>query len=442
MGSSSSSEKKDDTNAQAGMSYNVDIRPENSFNPQYKIHEEVYQPPRSEQNDLSRQVVDPFNPAVWCTSNLLPETHSNYKDHPSFEKGEQNKSEVPHDKFYNLAYNTSTSGAKPAVTEKVSFDKRECFKASRANYMKSNKSASISAIPPSKMLTRDDFMTKWFSWKNDFIKHMKLIDKGESNKQKWGMMLLNLMGPIGQEIYKSFAFDINEAKDNINVLLEKFDCYCIFGGRIKGDDEEIDKYVNSLKVMASKHLTDTNNIVKQKILKEIDKNKFTSKAKSFIPEFSFSLNIQSLSLKEITYIWMVYENVDYGKGEKIENLLVWNCHNCGGTHIINECPARGKRCNKCGNENHYWMRCPSQYVADCIYCGANHFIRQCPAYLNECSKCHRQNHFCWKCSIPKILNCNFCGMSHIASKSACYAINAICTKCYKRGHFVTKCNRR
>lgn len=194
--------------------------------------------------------------------------------------------------------------------------------------------------------------------------------------------------------------------------------------------------------MASKHMTDTNKIVKEKILMEIDKTRFIKKAESLILGFSFPSSIQSLTVKEITYIWMSYENVNFKRTEEIHKSLIKNCRNCGRTHEINNCRARGKRCNKCGNENHYWTRCPSQFIANCLYCGEGHFVRECPAYMNECSGCNRTNHFSWKCSIPKVLNCNYCGLTHIASKSACPAVNTICTKCYKRGHVPFKCYKK
>lgn len=194
--------------------------------------------------------------------------------------------------------------------------------------------------------------------------------------------------------------------------------------------------------MASKHMTDTDKIVKEKILKEIDEKKFVNTAKDLLPGFLFPLTLQLLSVKEITYIWMKCENVDFKKEEKIDNDLVKNCNNCSYTHIINKCAAYGKQCNKCGNYNHFWSRCPSQVVNGCLYCGEDHFMRQCLAYSNKCNRCLRLNHFSWKCQIPIIDNCNNCGFRHIASKTACRAINTICSKCHKTGHFVAKCKKR
>lgn len=343
------------------------------------------------------------------------------------------------DKSHNLTCNDKVN-VQPKFMTEIYVNKEKCNNEIQTIYLK-NKSA-IETTAPSKISTKDDFMTEWFSWKNEFLTYMKLIDQAESNKQKWGIMLLNRMGPIGQEIYRSFTFDKDHTEGNIDTLLRKFDFYCIFGGRKRGDDEDIDTYVNNLTVMASKYMTNTDEIVKEKILMEIDKGRFTRKAESLILGFSFPSCKQSLTVKEMTYIWMSYENANFKRSEEIHNFLVKNCNNCGRTHKVNNCYARGKRCNKCGNENHYWTRCPSQFFANCLYCGEGHFVRECPAYLNECNRCNRTNHFSWKCSIAKILNCNYCGLTHIASKSACPAINTICTKCRKRGHFPIKCFKK
>jgi len=100
-------------------------------------------------------------------------------------------------------------------------------------------------VPP-KFITKDEFVATWFLWKNDFLAYLRNIDKTEDKRQMWGIMLLNRMGPIGQEIHRTFPFyDKNE--EDINVLIKKFDIYCLYGDKER-DNEDIDKYINDLKV--------------------------------------------------------------------------------------------------------------------------------------------------------------------------------------------------
>ncbi|CAL1686039.1 unnamed protein product [Lasius platythorax] len=374
-------------------------------------------------------VIIPNKPHI---NNEFPKSCNDHKSHPNSERRTQDlfhKFDKPH----NLAFN-DTVNVQPKFMTETCVNKEKCNNENQTIDLKNK-----SVIAPPKISTKDDFMTKWFSWKNEFLTYMKSIDPEETKKQNWGIMLLNRMGPIGQEIHRGFTFDKDHTEGNIDILLKQFDFYCIYGGRRRGNDEDIDKYVNDLTVMASKYMTNTHEVVKEKILMEIDKGRFTRKAESLIPGFSFPSSIQSLTVKEMTYIWMSYENANFKRSAEIHDFLVKNCNNCGRTHEINNCRALGKRCSKCGNENHYWTRCPSQFFGNCLYCGEGHFIRECPAYMNECNRCNRTNHFSWKCSIKKVLNCNFCGLSHNASRSDCSAINTICNKCNRRGHVPSKC---
>lgn len=107
--------------------------------------------------------------------------------------------------------------------------------------------ASTAAIVPSKFISKDDFFTTWLSWKDEFLTYIKDIDKEEANRNIWGIMLLNRMGPVGQEIYRTFSFYDKNTEEDINVLIKKFDIYCMYRDK-KKVNEDIDKYVNDLKV--------------------------------------------------------------------------------------------------------------------------------------------------------------------------------------------------
>lgn len=40
-----------------------------------------------------------------------------------------------------------------------------------------------------------------------------------------------------------------------------------------------------------------------------------------------------------------------------EPKVIKNCKYCGGSHEVRKCPAYGKKCNKCGNLNHFAKVC-------------------------------------------------------------------------------------
>ncbi|XP_015434797.1 PREDICTED: uncharacterized protein LOC107190502 [Dufourea novaeangliae] len=225
-------------------------------------------------------------------------------------------------------------------------------------------------------------------------------------------MLLNLMGPIGQEIYNTFIFQSVNDRENVDVLLKKFDEYYMFAGK--------------------KKLPHGENVIKEKILVEINETKFTNIAKTLIPSFVFSSNYNGLLLMEIAFIWKCYDDND----------LLRDCTKCGYEHIENNCPALGKHCSKCNNWNHFGRRCPLIFVENCNYCGGAHFKRKCPAFNETCTKCNKKNHFSWKCQSVVIEFCRSCGMTHTASKAVCPANNTMCLFCNTMGHFSSRCYKK
>lgn len=122
------------------------------------------------------------------------------------------------------------------------------------NPTSSRKNNDIIITVPSKFITKNDFVTRWFSWKDEFFTYLKNIDPSDANKQTWGITLLNLIGPIGKQIHSTFRFYDDKPKEDIDVLIKKFDIYCLYGNKKKKDNEDIDTYVNKLKVWGNKIL--------------------------------------------------------------------------------------------------------------------------------------------------------------------------------------------
>lgn len=310
-----------------------------------------------------------------------------------------------------------------------------------------DKSANTAAIEPSKFITKSDFIATWFSWKNEFLAYVKDIDKAEANKQMWGIMLLNRMGPVGQEIHRTFSFYDKNAQEDINVLIKKFDIYCIYGDKRK-DDEDIDKYINDLKLAAvARNYADPMSIVKEKIIQDIGTQRFTGKAgllmehkrENFIPF------LQSLDLNDIILFWKQCEDLmAQGNNEEMPKQnsthatsTIIECNRCGTKHTRNRCPAWGVQCGKCKQFNHLMEYCKIKYVDDCTRCGTSHIQSRCPAFGELCTKCGKSNHFSWKCQIPFINNCSRCGNDHVAS--ACPAQGQICRRCDKPNHLEEQC---
>ena len=157
--------------------------------------------------------------------------------------------------------------------------------------------------------------------------------------------------------------------------------------------------------------------------------------------------LQELNTNEIIFLVNAYENqASRVKTEnflqKMENKRSFRYNiNCCGRHHFPEgiCPARGQRCYKCDELNHFAVTCNKLYIIDCINCGINHTENQCYAFGMQCSRCDGLFHFHWKCHSGRIPFCQNCGNSHVDVARKCLAFGKTCTKCGKIGHLSTVC---
>lgn len=284
-----------------------------------------------------------------------------------------------------------------------------------------------SVTPPQPFLTMDEFFENWQLWKDAFLKY-KASAKG-STQTEWENTLLNLMGPIGQEIYAKIKSPHQGMK--LDTLLKEFDEYRVFQAKRRLPRECIYEYMDELQeIIRWKNVQHGEDVIRQRILVEINQSEFTDAAKKLIPNFVFSSAYNSMTLKEIAFFWNFY-------------ISQKNCTKCGYDHTDSKsCPAIGKQCKKCNKLDHYTRRCPNSFIFNCKYCGGGHRIGHCPAFGETCTKCNKPNHFYWKCQLPRICQCRFCGMSHSADRSICPAVNTYCMFCSMKGHFSSKCTQR
>ncbi|CAL7938039.1 unnamed protein product [Xylocopa violacea] len=181
---------------------------------------------------------------------------------------------------------------------------------------------------PTQFMTVEEFFKNWHIWKNQFLLY-KTEATQVHNEQQWGNTLLNLMGPIGQNIYSTFTFESSNEIRNVDVLLEKFDEYSVFSNKKKLPLENVYEYINDLQVIVRDkniHVNENaDEMIRKKICKEIDKYQFTNAAKRMIPTFIFSSDFNKLTMKEIAFIWELY----------IDN----TCKRCGNNHGTQKCSA-------------------------------------------------------------------------------------------------------
>ncbi|XP_039308673.1 uncharacterized protein LOC105195994 isoform X2 [Solenopsis invicta] len=269
---------------------------------------------------------------------------------------------------------------------------------------------------------------------------MKNIDTAEEKKEMWGIMLLNRMGPIGQEIHRSIEeihktlpFYDKNTREDVNALIKKFDIYCVesvFKDK-KRDCKDVDEYVHDLHFIAiTRKYIDPAEIVKEKIIQDIIYvQRFTGKAALLIQSKGENLipYLQSLELNDIVLFWKQCDNLMARKIEKTPNQNSYvkphisiEYTRYGKEYNQSKCPAWGplfRLCSRCKHKrfNHFTNNSKVKYIDNCNNCGMGHIQSRCPAYGESCTKCGKKNHFSLKCETSFVNNCTRCGINHATS---------------------------
>ncbi|XP_017767709.1 PREDICTED: uncharacterized protein LOC108556220 [Eufriesea mexicana] len=139
----------------------------------------------------------------------------------------------------------------------------------------------VSVKPPRQFLTKDEFFDTWYIWKRNFLTFKKSLSK-DSYPKEWGDTLLNIMGPVGLDIYNTFIFSSPNERNNVDILLQKFDEYFLFLKNEvierynfftarKNKKQSIDNYIKYLRNKAKTcnfgNMTDS--LIRDKIILEI-----------------------------------------------------------------------------------------------------------------------------------------------------------------------------
>ncbi|CAK1547655.1 unnamed protein product [Leptosia nina] len=72
----------------------------------------------------------------------------------------------------------------------------------------------------------------WKRWKQQFMIFLKASGVQTEPASVQSSLLINLIGPDGFDVYETFTFEKEEDKDDIRVLLKKFDAYFDTKGNI------------------------------------------------------------------------------------------------------------------------------------------------------------------------------------------------------------------
>lgn len=103
--------------------------------------------------------------------------------------------------------------------------------------------------------------TNWEKFKQRFELYLEASEKSSKPDKLKVALLLNLMGDEAIDVYNTFTFAENESRDELKVVVDKFDQYCKprknvvydrfkFFSRSQEPGETVDRYVTELKKLA------------------------------------------------------------------------------------------------------------------------------------------------------------------------------------------------
>ncbi|XP_055492867.1 uncharacterized protein K02A2.6-like [Leucoraja erinacea] len=238
--------------------------------------------------------------------------------------------------------------------------------------------------PPGTLVWNSNNLAKsWKSWKEEFTLYIDLTmpDAVETTKVK---LFYYLIGEKGRELWATLSSASPSARTTVSSMIIQLDEYCNpkvnetveryrFFMRNQGLDENVDSYVTDLKILASscnfgdirdslirdRLVCGTNSsALRERLLREEKLTLETSLHICRATELSRenSRTLQGQTVEEVHALKQAEER------QKDNEIL---CKFCGRTHERNKkkCPAFGKKCKRCGKENHFAVQCRSRQAS-------------------------------------------------------------------------------
>ena len=249
---------------------------------------------------------------------------------------------------------------------------------------------SINIPLPSKLELSGNLATNWKkfhrAWNNyEIAARLKDPEHPAVNKSLRTATLLTCIGSDALDVYDGLDFESEEQKNDIDVVLQKLQRYCIgetneiyerykFNKRDQELNESVDAYVTALRTLAKTCnfgiLEDS--LIRDRIVIGVKDNQARKKL----------LQVSKLTLKECIDICRSYETTSHQlkeiNQEEVHALQPSRdknpdppikreiqCKFCTKTHAWNKlkCPAWGKTCSSCGMRNHFAVACQTKTPA-------------------------------------------------------------------------------
>ena len=223
---------------------------------------------------------------------------------------------------------------------------------------------------------------EWQLFKQQFGLYSTISELTERDEKYQTAVFLHSMGSVGLKIYNSLEFTDQENKEEIKTIIKKMDEYIIgnsnetyerykFNRRNQAEGENIDEYVAALKDLAKScgfcacvGLKDS--LLRDRIVLGVKEDQLRKellqKRKLSLGEAVDHCRSYEASAQAMQSIVDEKEAVHKIKMKRQYQTLKTKktCYFCGEIHKLgdrHDCPAWGKKCTKCGRNNHIKSVC-------------------------------------------------------------------------------------
>lgn len=209
--------------------------------------------------------------------------------------------------------------------------------------------------------------------------------------------LLSVIGDDGVELYETFTWEDDEDKQKIYEVLDAFENYCTpranilfetyrFSSRRQECNESIDSYVTALRRLAEGcNFTDKDrrirdqvviglkdDRIRERLLREQDpdlRKVMTVVRATETAEQQMKIMTKEMEVSKVCKMPKSPRKIpkkDFRQHSNSQTEL--DCKFCGRKHERKKerCPAWGKKCNKCGNQNHFASCCTKKLEAHAV----------------------------------------------------------------------------
>ena len=232
-------------------------------------------------------------------------------------------------------------------------------------------------------------LNNWNYFKASWNNYAIATELNKKSKPVQVSTLLSVIGKECYEVYENLPLTVDERKDSdsiISKLTEYFEPQrniiyerYLFNSATQRSENKIDQFVNELRKLAStcEYGTLSDELIRDRIVIGISESSMRAR---LLRESDLTLNRAidmcraseqaTCQLRELDHDSEVVQYTKHNKSNHKNNKAqnekksrgsnVTNCQYCGRSHKKGQCPAFGKKCNKCKQIGHFGKMCATR----------------------------------------------------------------------------------